>query len=69
MRGSAYVADIQERISKITAEEDYVGSVNKDLELIKQIDSLKQEHNTEKQELLHLKKENNELKNDVNKLN
>jgi len=37
------VAEIQERISKANADEDYTESVSKDLELVKQLDTIKLE--------------------------
>ena len=36
--------ELQEIITKFTVDSDYKGSVSKDLELVKQIDTLKQSH-------------------------
>lgn len=41
IQGTAYVSEIQERITKMNVDEDYSKSVSKDLELVKQIDTLK----------------------------
>lgn len=67
IHGTAYVAEIQERITKMNVEEDYSQSVSKDLELVKQIDSLKSDFNKDQNKLKILERENEELKRDLNK--
>lgn len=62
MRGTKYVAEIQERISKIQTDEDYHGSINASLDVVVQLDRCKQDLIVEKEEKIMLKKENVELK-------
>ena len=41
VRGTDYVKEIQERISKAATEQEYEKSVSEDLELVKQLDAAK----------------------------
>ena len=67
IRGTAHVAEIQERISKAATEQEYELSVSEDLELVKQLDAIKRDGLNVKGERDLLKRENADLKLDLGK--
>ena len=61
IRGTSYVKEIQECISKAATEQDYEKSVSEDLELVGQLDSAKRAALGDRTERDLLKRENAEL--------
>ena len=69
IRGTSYVEEIQERISKAATEQDYEKSVSEDLELVRQLDTAKGAAAADRTERDLLKKENAGLKLDLGRVN
>ena len=69
IRGTSYVEEIQERISKAATEQDYEKSVSEDLELVRQLDAAKGASKEDRTERDLLKRANAELQRDLGRVN